>query len=148
MKVILLKDVKGSGKKGDVIEVSDGHGRNFLIPRGLAKPATDSSVKEQAHIKASEQEKKDKELADAKALGEKIGGLVVQLIAKAGEGGKLFGSLTSKDIAEALEKQHGITVDKRKIQLDSAIKEHGEKEVDIKLYPGVSCTLKVHVNAE
>jgi len=148
MKVILLKDVKGSGKKGDILEVSDGHGRNFLIPRGLAKPATDSTIREQEHIKASEKSRKDKELTDAKALGERLSALAVQLKGKAGDGGKLFGSLTSKDIAEALEAQHGVALDKRKIVLDGSIKEQGEREVEIKLYPGVSCKVKVVVRAE
>lgn len=148
MKVILLKDVKGTGKKGDVLEVSDGHGRNFLMPKGLAKPATDSTIREQAHIKAAMDDRKSKELEEAKAQGRHIETLMVTLKGKAGEGGKLFGSLTSKDIAEGLEKQHGLILDKRKIQLEHAIKEQGEKVVEIKLYPGVSCKLKIHVTAE
>lgn len=148
MKVILLKDVKGTGKKGDVIEVNDGHGRNFLIPKGLAKPATDSTIREQAHIKAAMDDRKSKELEEAKAQGRHIETLTVELKGKAGEGGKLFGSLTSKDIAEGLEKQHGLALDKRKIQLEHAIKEQGEKVVEIKLYPGVSCKLKINVTAE
>lgn len=148
MKVILLSDVKGTGKKGEVIEVSDGHGRNFLIPKGLAKAATDATIREQAHIKASQADKKSRELADAQAQGRHIETLTVQLKGKAGEGGKLFGSLSSKDIAEGLEKQHGVILDKRKIQLEHAIKEKGEKIVEIKLYPGVSCKLKVNVTTE
>ncbi len=148
MKVILLKDVKGTGKKGEVIEVSDGHGRNFLIPKGLAKSATDSTIREQAHIKASLDDKKAKELADAQAQARHIETLTVQLKGKAGEAGKLFGSLTSKDIAEGLEKQHRIVLDKRKIQLEHAIKEQGEKTVEVKLYPNVSCKLKINVTAE
>lgn len=147
MKVILLADVKGTGKKGDVIEVSDGHGRNFLIPKGLAKPGTDSTIREQAHIKAKVADKKSRELAEAQAQAKHIETLIVQLKGKAGEGGKLFGSLTSKDIAEGLEKQHGIVMDKRKIQLDHAIKDQGEKIVEVKLYPGVSCKLKVNITA-
>lgn len=147
MKVILLKDVKGTGKSGDILEVSDGHGRNFLIPKGLAKAATDATIREQAHIKASVADKKSKELAEAQAQGKHIETLTVVLKGKAGEGGKLFGSLTSKDIAEGLEKQHGIVLDKRKIQLDHAIKDQGEKLVDVKLYPGVTCKLKINVTA-
>lgn len=148
MKVLLLKDVKGTGKKGDVLEVSDGHGRNFLIPKGLARPATDATIREQAHIQASVADKKSRELAEAQAQGRHIETLTVQLKGKAGEGGKLFGSLTSKDIAEGLEKQHGIVLDKRKIQVEHAIKDQGERSVEIKLYPGVSCKLKVNVTAE
>lgn len=148
MKVILLNDVKGTGKKGDVLEVSDGHGRNFLIPKGLAKAATDATVREQAHIKASMADKKSRELIEAQDHGRHIETLTVQLKGKAGEGGKLFGSLTSKDIAEGLEKQHGIVLDKRKIQLEHAIKDKGEKVVEVKLYPGVSCKLKVNVTTE
>lgn len=148
MKVILLKDVKGTGKTGDVLEVSDGHGRNFLIPKGLARAATDSTIREQAHIKAAAADRKSKELAEAQAQGKHIESLTVTLKGKAGEGGKLFGSLTSKDIAEGLEKQHGIALDKRKIQLEHAIKDQGEKVVDVKLYPGVTCKLKINVTAE
>lgn len=148
MKVILLKDVKGTGKKGEVVEVSDGHGRNFLIPKGLAKSATDGTIREQSHIQAAVADKKSKELADAKAQAAHIETLTVQLKGKAGDVGKLFGSLTSKDIAEGLEKQHGIVLDKRKIHLEHAIKEQGERAVEVKLYPGVSCKLKVNVSTE
>lgn len=148
MKVILLKDVKGTGKKGEVHEVSDGHGRNFLIPRGLAKAATDGTIREQSHIQAAVADRKAKELADAQAQAKHMETLTVSLKGKAGEGGRLFGSLTSKDVADALETQHGITLDKRKIQLEHALKEQGEHTVDVKLYPGVSCKLKVTVKTE
>jgi len=148
MKVILLKDVKGTGKKGEVVEVSDGHGRNFLLPKGLAKAATDGTIREQSHIQAAVADRKSKELADAQAQARHLETLTVALKGKAGEGGRLFGSLASKDIADSLEKQHGITLDKRKINLEHAIKEQGERTVDVKLYPGVSCKLKVHVTIE
>lgn len=148
MKVILLKDVKGTGKKGDVIEASDGHARNFLIPRKLAKAATDGSVKEQKNIKFKEDERKAQEVAEAKALAEKISGLTVELKSKAGEGGRLFGSLSTKDVADALKKQHKINIDKRKFVMDGPIKELGTKEIDVKVYPQIAGKLKVNVTAE
>lgn len=148
MKVILLKDVKGTGKKGDVIDASDGHARNFLIPRKLAKAATDGSVKEQKNIKFKEDERKAKEVGEAKALAEKISGLTVELKSKAGEGGRLFGSLSTKDVADALKKQHKISIDKRKFVMDGPIKELGTKEIDVKVYPQIAGKLKVNVTAE
>lgn len=148
MKVILLKDVKGTGKKGDVIEASDGHARNFLIPRKLAKPATDGSIKEQKNIKAKEDERKAQELAEAKALAEKLTSLTIELKSKAGEGGRLFGSITTKDLADALNKQHKIKIDKRKFVIDGAIKELGIVEVDVKVYPNVAGKIKVNIEAE
>ncbi len=143
MKVIFLKDVKGTAKKGEVKEVSDGHARNFLFPKGLAREATDSSVKEMAHHKASLDKRKQEELDEAKALAERLSALTLRIHSKAGEGGKLFGSITSKDIAETLEKTSGYVIDKRKIQLDGAIKTMGTHKVDTKLYPGVTATLTV-----
>ncbi len=148
MRVILLKDVKGTGKKGAVVEVSDGHGRNFLIPRKLAKSATDSNVREQSHIKATEDKKKAEELQEAKELAKKLSALTVTLKSKSGDGGRLFGSITSKDIAEAINKQHKIKVDKRKLVLDGAIKELGDRQVDIKVYPNVVGTIKVSIVSE
>ncbi|QXM06984.1 50S ribosomal protein L9 [Crassaminicella indica] len=145
MKVILLKDVKGLGKKGDVVNASDGHARNFLIPRGLAKEATSGSIKVLKKQKAAEKRKKDEELAKAKALADKISALTVKLKGKAGEGGRLFGSITSKDIAEGLMKQHKIKIDKRKIQLDSPIKTLGARFVEVKIYPEVTAKMRVEV---
>ncbi|MFZ5968274.1 MAG: 50S ribosomal protein L9 [Bacillota bacterium] len=148
MKIILLKDVKGIGKAGDVVNASDGHARNYLIPRGLAKEATEGSIKVAEKQKAAEVRRKQQELDEAKALADKLSGYIVNLKGKAGEGGKLFGSITSKDIAEALEKQYKIKVDKRKIQLDTPIKELGAVFVEIKVYPEVSAKVKVEVAAE
>ncbi|MEW9121393.1 MAG: 50S ribosomal protein L9 [Thermotaleaceae bacterium] len=148
MKVILLKDVKGIGKAGEIINASDGHARNYLIPRGLAKEATEGGIKVLEKQKAAEARKKQEELQEAKALGEKIASLVVKLKGKAGEGGRLFGSITSKDIAEALEKQHKIKMDKRKIQLDNPIRELGAAYVEIKVYPEVIAKLRVEIAAE
>ncbi|QEK13501.1 50S ribosomal protein L9 [Crassaminicella thermophila] len=145
MKVILLKDVKGLGKKGAVVNASDGHARNFLIPRGLAKEATAGNMKVLEKQKAAEDRKKQEELAKAKALADKLSNITVKLKGKAGEGGKLFGSVTSKDIAEGLMKQHKIKIDKRKIQLDNPIKTLGAMFVEVKVYPEVTAKMKVEV---
>jgi large subunit ribosomal protein L9 len=145
MKVILLKDVKGTGKKGEIKEVNDGHARNFLIPRKLARPATDASVKELSHQKASHDKKMAEELDAAKALAKQLDEITLTITSKAGEGGKLFGSITSKDLAELLIKEHGIEIDKRKIQLTGAIKTLGSQKIDIKVYPQVSGAITVVV---
>ena len=148
MIVILNKDVKGTGKAGDVVKVSDGYARNMLIPKGLATEATQGNIRHLAKQKAIAAEKKAEEKAAAKEQAEKIGNLTVTIKTKAGDGGKIFGSITSKDIAEGLKSQHGIEVDKKKIQLSSPIKQTGEMSVDIKLYSEVSAELKVKIEAE
>ena len=142
------KDVKGTGKAGDVVKVSDGYARNMLIPKGLATEATQGNIRHLEKQKAIAAEKKAEEKAAAKKQAEKIGKLTVTIKTKAGDGGKIFGSITSKDIAEGLKSQHGIEVDKKKIQLSSPIKQTGEMSVDIKLYSEVSAELKVKVEAE
>jgi len=146
MVVILLKDVKGTGKAGDVIKVSDGYARNLLIPKGIAKEATEGNVRSLEKQKALVEEKKELELEKAKELAEKIGTLVVKISIKSGEGGKLFGSITSKDIAEALKEQHHIDIDKKKFLMDSPIKQSGETTVEIKIYHEVNAKLRVVVN--
>ena len=148
MKVILLSDVKGTGKKGQILEVSDGYARNMLIPRGWATEATEGNVRSLEKQKAIAAEKKAEEKAAAQAQAEKIKTLSVTIKTKAGDGGRIFGSITSKDIADALKAQHKLTVDKKKIQLDSPIKQTGEMEVAMKLYPEVTTTLKVIIVAE
>ena len=148
MIVILNKDVKGTGKAGDVVKVSDGYARNMLIPKGLATEATQGNIRHLEKQKAIAAEKKAEEKAAAKKQAEKIGKLTVTIKTKAGDGGEIFGSITSKDIAEGLKSQHGIEVDKKKIQLSSPIKQTGEMSVDIKLYSEVSAELKVKVEAE
>ena len=148
MIVILNKDVKGTGKAGDVVKVSDGYARNMLIPKGLATEATQGNIRHLEKQKAIAAEKKAEEKAAAKKQAEKIGKLTVTIKTKAGDGGKIFGSITSKDIAEGLKSQYGIEVDKKKIQLSSPIKQTGEMSVDIKLYSEVSAELKVKVEAE
>ena len=148
MVVILNRDIKGTGKAGDVVKVSDGYARNMLIPRGWATEATEGNVRSLEKQKAIAAEKKAEEKAAAQAQAEKIRTLSVTITTKAGDGGRIFGSITSKDIADALKAQHKLTVDKKKIQLNSPIKQTGETEVAIKLYPEVTTTLKVVIAAE
>ncbi|MBR4861566.1 MAG: 50S ribosomal protein L9 [Firmicutes bacterium] len=147
MIVILNKDIKGTGKAGEVVKVSDGYARNMLIPKGWATEATEGNVRSLEKQKAVAAEKKAQEKAAAQAHAEKIKTLSVTIKTKAGDGGKIFGSITSKDIAEALQQQHKITVDKKKIQLANPVKMTGEMDVAIKLYPEVSTTLKVIIVA-
>ena len=148
MIVILNRDVKGTGKAGNIVKVSDGYARNMLIPKGYAKEATEGNVRNLEKQKAIAAEKKAEEKAEAQALAEKINERSVTIKTKAGEGGRIFGSITSKDIADALADQHKLTVDKKKIQLDNPIKQTGELTVDIKLYPEVMAKLKVTVTVE
>jgi large subunit ribosomal protein L9 len=146
MIVILTKDVKGTGKAGEVVKVSDGYARNMLIPRGLAKEATDGNVRSLEKQKQIMAEKQAAEKQAAIELAEKMGGLTVDIVTKGGDNGRLFGSITSKDISEALKEQHGINIDKKKIVLDNPIKETGEQVVKVKVYPEVSADLKVKVS--
>lgn len=148
MKVIFLKDVKGKGKKGEVKNVADGYAQNFLFKQGLAVEATPANLKALEAQKNKQKKEAEEELARAKKLKEKIDTLTVELFAKAGEGGRLFGSITSKQIAEALQQQHDIKIDKRKIELDDAIRALGYTNVPIKLHPEVTATLKVHVQEQ
>ncbi|MFD2330715.1 50S ribosomal protein L9 [Cohnella sp. GCM10020058] len=147
MKVIFLQDVKGQGKKGQVKEVSEGYARNFLLPQGYVQIATDGAKKTLDQIQASVDKKKAQEKEDAKALAVKLGEMKIVIKAKAGEGGRLFGAITSKQIAEALEKQK-ITIDKRKIELNEPIRTLGVTQVPLKLYPDVKGTLNVQVTEE
>ena len=138
MKVILLADVKGQGKKNDVIEVSDGYGKNFLIPRKLAKVAdaqslNDVKVKEAARVYRIETERKE-----AQALAEKLKTLIVKIPASSGADGRLYGSITSKDIVERLQSDHGIVIDKRKLVMGDPVKAYGKYEIDVKLYTEVT----------
>lgn len=150
MKVIFLQDVKGKGKKGDIKEVPNGYAQNFLIKNNLAKPANNESMAE-LKGKQKAKEKQDAEvLAEAKelkALLEKEE-TVVKINAKAGEDGRLFGSIPSKQIADALNKQYKIKIDKRKIELDQSIRALGFTQVPVKLHPQVTATIKVHTIQE
>ncbi len=148
MQVILLQDVKGIGKAGEVAKVSDGHGRNLLIPRKLAMEATPSNLKMLERKKHEIEARREVDHARALQLKEQIEGKTVQLAAKAGEGGRLFGAITGKDIAEVLERDFGILIDKKKIALEAPIKQVGPAELEIKLFPGVSALCKVDVKAQ
>lgn len=148
MKVILLKDIKGTGKKGEIINASDGHARNYLIPRGLAKEATDGSVKELEHQNAAKVKKEEQALAEAKALAAKIDTLEVTVKTKAGEGGRLFGSITNKDIADLIKSVHNLDIDKKKIVMEHPIRNLGTSQITIKVYPKVTAQIKVHVVEE
>lgn len=148
MKVILKSEVEDLGKTGDVLTVADGYGRNYLLPQGLAVKATPKNLKQlEATIKAREEQRKT-EIEVAKATALKINDVTVVIRAKAGDKGKLFGSVTNTDIAERLQEQHGITVDKRKIDLKESIKLTGFYTVVVKLHPEVVAELKVAVEAE
>ena len=145
MKVILLADVKGQGKKNDVIEVSDGYGKNFLIPRKLAKVAdaqslNDVKTQESARLYRIETEKKE-----AHALAEKLTAIVVKVPASSGADGRLYGSITSKDIVEKLQADYKISIDKRKLVLNDPIKAYGKYEIEVKLYPEVTGKINVLV---
>jgi large subunit ribosomal protein L9 len=147
MKVIFLQDVKGQGKKGQVKDLSEGYVRNFLLPQGLAKLASDGNLKTLEVQHASEQKRKEKEKEDAQALGKRLDELTVVIKTKAGEGGRLFGAITSKQIAEALAAQ-GIKIDKRKIELEDPIRTLGVTQVVIKLHPEVKAKLSVQAAEE
>ena len=148
MKVIFLQDVKGSGKKGEVKNVSDGYARNFIIGKGLAVEATAKNMNLLDGQKASAQHKKDVEKQNAEEIAAAINGKTVKAAAKAGNGGKLFGSVTAGNIAELIEKQFGKKIDKKKISLKTDIKNFGTYEVDIKLYTGVNAKVTVDVTEE
>ncbi|CAM3625096.1 50S ribosomal protein L9 [Aeromicrobium ponti] len=145
MKVIFLKDVKGKGKKGEVKNVADGYAHNFLIKQGLAVEASQANVSSLNAQKKKEEKLAAEELADAKKLKETLEKLTVEFSTKAGEGGRLFGSITSKQIAEELQKTHKIKIDKRKIEMDDAIRSLGYTKVPVKLHTEVMATLNVHV---
>lgn len=147
MQVILNQDVKGQGKKGQMVNVSDGYARNYLLPKGLAKEATKSNINVMKGKAESLEYKIKTETEEAQKIAETMKTIEVVLTAKAGDNGKLFGSITSKDIVEALKMQHHIKIDKKKLVM-SDIKKLGVTEVPVKLYTGVSGTLKVNVKSE
>ena len=145
MKVILLADVKGQGKKDQLVEVSDGYARNFLLPRKLAKPADNQAVTELRNKQAAAQHKIDTDRANAKEIAEKLTTFQLLFRVGASEDGRLYGAITSKDIAEKLAADHGITVDKRKISMADPIKAYGSYEVDVRLYTDVSGKIRLIV---
>jgi len=145
MKIILLQDVRKLGNKGDVLEVSDGYARNFLLPRGLAVEASEGRLKELSAHNQQMAQKIEKEKEKAHRIGEKIGGKTVVVKAKCGEGGKLFGTVTSKEVADALKEQYKVDVDKKKIEIKEPMKHIGEYTVKVKLHSTVTVELKVLV---
>lgn len=145
MEVILKKDVKGLGKAGDKVKASDGYARNFLFPKGLAVEANAQTLTEYKNSEASKQHKIDVDIANAKDAQSKLNGKTVRLTAKAGQNGRLFGSVTAKDVAEAITKQLGVAVDKRKLSV-ADIKNFGTYSAEVKLYTGICATLTVEVS--
>ena len=145
MKVIFLQDVKGQGKKGEIKNVSDGYAKNFLLPKGVAVEANNANLNDIKGKNESIEYKKEQDIAHAKELKEKLEKITINLSAKVGANGKLFGSITSKEIAEELKKKENIDIDKRKFQMDDAIKTPGIFNIDIKLHPGIVGKLKVSV---
>ncbi len=148
MKVIFLKDVKGKGKQGEVKNVSDGYAHNFLFKQGAAIEATPANMKMLEAQKNKVKQEADRELEESKQLKEKIEALTVELTAKAGDGGRLFGSVTSKQIADELAKTYKIKIDKRKFDLPDGIRSLGFTNVPLKLHPEVTATVKVQVKEQ
>ncbi|HOH69534.1 MAG TPA: 50S ribosomal protein L9 [Sedimentibacter sp.] len=145
MKVILLEDVKNVGKKGQIINAKDGYARNFLFPKNMAIEATEVNLKNLENAKKKKEEKEREAFEEARVLEEELMQIVIVIKTKAGENGKLFGSITTKEISELLEKEHKIIIDKKKFDLDEPIKTLGEYNVKIKLHPMVNAKLKVIV---
>ncbi|HPB37510.1 MAG TPA: 50S ribosomal protein L9 [Syntrophorhabdus sp.] len=148
MKVILTEDVKGTGKKGEVVVVKDGHGRNFLIPRGLALPATEGNVKRFENIVRSIQNKRGRDIKVAGELKEKLEEISLTIKKKAGVDGKLFGSVTHMDIVEAIKNVTGAEVDKKNVRLEEPIKMTGAYTVEIHLEQNINATIKIDVEQE
>lgn len=147
MKVILKQDVKGLGKKEQMVEASDGYARNFLLPKGLAVEASASNVNIMKTKKEAEAHKKEREIAQAKELAKKIKDITLTLKVKAGDNGKLFGSITSKDVAEAMKTQQKLEIDKKKLVMPDAVKSVGTFEVEVKLYPEINSKFTVKIES-
>ena len=148
MKVILTKDVKGTGKKGDIVNVSDGFANNFLLKKGAAVIANEDNLNVLKNKQSSEQHKKDEELKAALNMKEAINDKEITLVKKAGDGGKLFGAVTAIDICDGIKASLGIEVDKRKIVLKNAIKSIGKYETEIKIHKDVTAKVMVNVKEE
>ncbi len=146
MKVILLKDIKGTGKKDQIIEASDGFARNFLIPKGLAREASAANLNAIENAKAAKKHREDIERAEAQAKARQLAGKVIKISARGAEGGRLYGSVTSQEIAAALEAQYGVKVEKRRIEVAN-IRNAGDYTVSVWLYAGITAemTAKVEV---
>ena len=145
MKVILLKDIQGTGKKDQIVEVSDGYGRNYLLPRKLAKEATAEAVNALEKSRGADRHREEVRRQEAEVKARELKGKVVQLEVKGGENGKLFGSVTTDQIAAALKAQHGVDIDKRRLELEEPIKSAGQYFVTLKLVAGISARMIVNV---
>lgn len=148
MKVILLQDVKSLGKKGDVVQVADGYGRNYILPKGIGIEASAANLKNLDQENARLEKKKAKGLAKAQDIGKKLDGAKVNILAKAGEGGKLFGSVTNKEIADEIKKQYSVEIDRRKMEISEPIKNTGLYKVVVKLHPEVQVKIEINVTTE
>lgn len=145
MKVVMLKDVRNIGKRDEILNVSDGYARNFLFPQKLAAEATPGMLREIERKRAAQDAREAERLAEARKTADSLKGGVIMLGIKCGDKGRLYGSVTSAEVAEALEKQHGITLDKRKIELGDPIREVGDREITLRLYTGVSTNMILRV---
>lgn len=145
MKVILEQDVKTLGKKGQIVDVSDGYARNFLFPRKLALEASSTNLNLLKNEETSKKIKKDKEIGHAKEVAKKIEEITLEFKVKVGENGKLFGSVTAKDIAETLKSQYKLDIDKKKIEMEDAIKALGTNHINIKVYEHINAKIKVRI---
>ncbi|MCE5201067.1 MAG: 50S ribosomal protein L9 [Synergistaceae bacterium] len=148
MKIILKQDVNKIGRKGELLEVSDGYGRNYLIARGLAEEATPGKIREMQERTKAQKVKDDKKLSLAEEAKKKLSGKVIVIKVNAGEGGKLFGSVTTAQIAEAVSSQYGISVDKKDIRLDDQVKQTGSYLFKVRLYTGVEVQMTLKVESE
>lgn len=144
MKVLLLQDVRGSGKKDEIIEVSEGFGRNYLIPRKLAKEATAETLNSVKHAKDAQAHRESVKKQEAEVKARELKDKVITLEVRGGENGKLYGSVTAEMIADALKKQHGVEIDKRDIKLDDPIKSAGTSSVSVRLYSGIAAKMTVN----
>ena len=148
MKVVLRSDVDTLGEKGDIVDVADGYARNYLVPRGLAMRATKGVVDQAASMRRNRDAKVARDREAAQALAAQLTAIRVEVRARAGEGGRLFGSVTNADIADAIAAQTGVTIDRRSLQLDEPIKELGPHELGAKLHADVTVTVGIDVVAE
>lgn len=145
MKVVLLQDVKGLGKKGELVTAKEGYARNYLLPRGIAKEANAQAMNELKNAEASKQHKIDTQIAEANSAKEKLEGKTLVIHAKSGKEGKLFGSITPKEIANEIKQRYNIVVDKRKISIVGEIKQYGTYDSEVKLYSGITAKIIVEV---
>ena len=148
MKVVLLQEVKKLGKKGEILEVAEGYARNFLLPKKLAAAATSDTLNQLQQQKAAAADRQKRQLEEAKLLASQLAKIEVKVAAKAGEGGKLFGAVTTKDVADAAKAQHGLELDRRKMDIPEPIKNLGPAAVVLKLHPEVTTEIKIQVVGE